>query len=66
MTSPEKPDDGTFQAEGDADKNSVQKPSIDDAVEKDISKAEQEAFDAFSRGDEEKLRKKYLLQRFWH
>ncbi|MDB5533441.1 MAG: transporter ATP-binding protein, partial [Hyphomicrobiales bacterium] len=66
MTSPEKPDDATFLAEGDADKNSVKKPSIDDAVEKDISKAEQEAFDAFSRGDEEKLRKKYLLQRFWH
>jgi len=66
MTSPEKPDDTPFQAEGDVDKNSVKKPSIDDAVEKDISPTEQEAFDAYVRGDEEKIRKKYLLQRFWH
>ena len=66
MTSPQKPDDTTFQAEGDVDKNSVKKPSIDDAVENDISKPEQAAFDAFARGDEEKLRKQYLLQRFWH
>ncbi len=66
MTSMEKPDDKPFQAEGDVDKNSVKKPSIDDAVEKDISKPEQEAFEAFTRGEEEKLRKKYLLQRFWH
>jgi putative ATP-binding cassette transporter len=66
MTFPDKPDDTPFQAEGDADQNGLKKPSIDDAVEKDISKEEQEAFEAFTRGDEEKLRKKYLLQRFWH
>ncbi len=66
MASSETPADDTFQAEGDVNTDSVKKPSIDDAVEKDISTDEQEGLDAFARGDEEKLRRRYLLQRFWH
>jgi putative ATP-binding cassette transporter len=72
MTSSEKsaPDnsgDKGFKAEGDTDNNEVKKPSIDDISEKEKeAETAEQALESFSRGDEEKLRKKYLLQRFWH
>ena len=58
-----------FRAEGDTDNaDFVIKPSIDDIDKPDkdqISEEQQKELDAFARGDTEKLRKKYLLQRFW-
>ncbi len=63
--SADKPGDKPFEAAGDTDTAEVPKPSIDDIPEKEAT-AETAALDAFARGDEENLRKKYLLQRFWH
>jgi putative ATP-binding cassette transporter len=66
MTIPEAHDDATFEAEGDFNTNDVNKTSIDDLPENiQIAEAEQ-ALDAAAHGDHEKLRKKYLLRRFWH
>jgi putative ATP-binding cassette transporter len=55
------------QTQGDANKQDV-KQSIDDIAEPEadgLSEEEQKELDAFARGDEEKLKKRYLLQRFW-
>jgi vitamin B12/bleomycin/antimicrobial peptide transport system ATP-binding/permease protein len=72
MTSPENsPDEKTpdFRAEGDTDNvEDVKKQSIDDIDKPDkdqVSEEQQKELDAFARGDTEKLRKKYLLHRFW-
>jgi putative ATP-binding cassette transporter len=67
MTSPDEPNiDASFEAEGDVNDNKVKKASIDDLPENiKIAEAEQ-ALDPAAKGDQEKLRKKYLLQRFWH
>ena len=66
MTLPEAHDDTAFEAEGDFNTNDVNKTSIDDLPENiQIAEAEQ-ALDAAAQGDHEKLRKKYLLRRFWH
>lgn len=72
MISPEKSADKkvpAFRAEGDADNDDdVNKRSIDDIDKPDkdqISEEQQKELDAFARGDTEKLRKKYLLHRFW-
>jgi len=72
MISPEKSADKkapAFRAEGDADNDDdVNKRSIDDIDKPDkdqISEEQQKELDAFARGDIEKLRKKYLLHRFW-
>jgi putative ATP-binding cassette transporter len=66
MTIPEAHDDATFEAEGDFNTKDVKKASIDDLPENiQIAEAEQ-ALDAAAQGDHEKLRKKYLLRRFWH
>ena len=58
-----------FRAEGDTDNDDdVNKRSIDDIDKPDkdqISEEQQKELDAFARGDTEKLRKKYLLHRFW-
>jgi putative ATP-binding cassette transporter len=61
MTPSIQPADDTFQAEGDSDNNDIKKKSIDDLPE-NIVIAEATA----APGEEEALRKKYLLQRFWH
>jgi putative ATP-binding cassette transporter len=72
MISPEKSADKkvpAFRAEGDTDNDDdVNKRSIDDIDKPDkdqISEEQQKELDAFARGDIEKLRKKYLLHRFW-
>lgn len=66
MTLPAAHDDTAFEAEGDFNTNDVKKGSIDDLPENiKIAEAEQ-ALDAAAHGDQEKLRKKYLLRRFWH
>lgn len=72
MISPEKSADKkvpAFRAEGDTDNDDdVNKRSIDDIDKPDkdqISEEQQKELDAFARGDTEKLRKKYLLHRFW-
>jgi putative ATP-binding cassette transporter len=72
MTSPENSADKNtpaFRAEGDTDNDDdVKKPSIDDIDKPDkdqVSEEQQTELDAFARGDTEKLRKKYLLHRFW-
>jgi putative ATP-binding cassette transporter len=66
MTIPEAHDNATFEAEGDFNTKDVKKASIDDLPENiQIAEAEQ-ALDAAAQGDHEKLRKKYLLRRFWH
>jgi putative ATP-binding cassette transporter len=72
MTSPEKSADNNasgFRAEGDTDTDDdVKKQSIDDIDKPDkdqTSEDQQKELDAFARGDTEKLRKKYLLHRFW-
>ena len=55
-----------FEAEGDFNTNRAKKGSIDDLPENiKIAEAEQ-SLDAAANVDHEKLRKKYLLQRFWH
>ena len=65
------PDEKTpdFRAEGDTDNvEDIKKQSIDDIDKPDkdqVSEEQQKELDAFARGDTEKLRKKYLLQRFW-
>jgi putative ATP-binding cassette transporter len=56
------------QTQGDANKEDDVKQSIDDIAEPEadgLSEEEQKELDAFARGDEEKLKKRYLLQRFW-
>jgi len=72
MISPENSADKkvlAFRAEGDTDNDDdVNKRSIDDIDKPDkdqISEEQQKELDAFARGDIEKLRKKYLLHRFW-
>ena len=59
-------DDPSFEAEGDVNTSDVQKTSIDDLPE-NIKIAEATAtVDVVAAADQEKLRKKYLLRRFWH
>ena len=55
-----------FRAEGDRHNDSGRRPSIDDMPEVDLaaSKARQ-ARDAAAGDEQEKLRRKYLLYRFW-
>ena len=66
MTSAETHDDPSFEAEGDVNTNDVKKASIDDLPE-NIQIAEATAkVDVVATADQEKLRKKYLLRRFWH
>ncbi len=66
MTSTEMRDDPSFEAEGDVNTSDVQKTSIDDLPE-NIKIAEATAtVDVVAAADQEKLRKKYLLRRFWH
>ena len=66
MTSAETHDDPSFEAEGDVNTNDAQKASIDDLPE-NIQIAEATAtVDVVATADQEKLRKKYLLRRFWH
>lgn len=72
MISPENSADNkvpAFRAEGDTDSDDdVNKRSIDDIDKPDkdqISEEQQKELDAFARGDTERLRKKYLLHRFW-
>lgn len=66
MTSTETRDDPSFEAEGDVNTGDVKKTSIDDLPE-NIKIAEAAAtVDVVAAADQEKLRKKYLLRRFWH
>ena len=66
MTSTETRDDPSFEAEGDVNTSDVKKASIDDLPE-NIKIAEATAtVDVVAVADQEKLRKKYLLRRFWH
>lgn len=66
MTSTETRDDPSFEAEGDVNTSDVRKTSIDDLPE-NIKIAEATATaDVVAAADREKLRKKYLLRRFWH
>jgi putative ATP-binding cassette transporter len=66
MTSTETRDDPSFEAEGDVNTSAVKKTSIDDLPE-NIKIAEATAtVDVVAAADQEKLRKKYLLLRFWH
>ncbi|MDB5578510.1 MAG: transporter ATP-binding protein [Bradyrhizobium sp.] len=66
MTSQDQPSEIPFQAEGDVNAEVEMKISIDDLPENiQIAEATQ-AVGASSAAEEEKLRKKYLLQRFWH
>jgi vitamin B12/bleomycin/antimicrobial peptide transport system ATP-binding/permease protein len=55
-----------FRAEGDRDNDNGRRPSIDDIPEIHlISDTERLTFDPDSTADKERLRKKYLLIRFW-
>ncbi|RDV03215.1 ABC transporter ATP-binding protein/permease [Undibacter mobilis] len=64
MTIEPKLDPATSEAE--AKSTDAPKPSIDDLPEEERLPGEAEALEAYSKGEEEKLRKRYLLQRFWH
>jgi len=65
-TPQEPPASASFEAEGDVNDGSVKKTSIDDLPENiKIAEAHQ-ALDGAAKGDQERLRKKYLLKRFWH
>ncbi|HEY0300924.1 MAG TPA: hypothetical protein VGC36_06315, partial [Rhizomicrobium sp.] len=66
MTSSEAHNDRKFEAEGDVNTDEAKKKSIDDLPE-NIQIAEATAtVDVVAAADQEKLRKKYLLRRFWH
>ena len=55
-----------FRAEGDSDKDSDQRRSIDDLPEVDLALGiARQARDASAGDEHEKLRRKYLLVRFW-
>jgi putative ATP-binding cassette transporter len=66
MTSSSEPNDAAFKAEGDSNTGEVKKPSIDDLPENILIAEAEQSLDGSSPEDEEALRKKYLLQRFWH
>ena len=66
MTSPEAPHAPVFEAEGDENSADVKKASIDDLPENIKIAEATENVDRVAAADQEKLRKKYLLQRFWH
>lgn len=58
--------DITFVAEGDGNTDDVKKASIDDLPENIQIAEAAHSVDQVALADQEKLRKKYLLQRFWH
>jgi putative ATP-binding cassette transporter len=66
MMTLDEPSEVPFRAEGDTNNDGIKKPSIDDLRENIlIAEATQENEDS-NGADKEQLRKKYLLQRFWH
>jgi putative ATP-binding cassette transporter len=64
MTSSTDKPDPEFQAEGDS--GEVKKPSIDDLPENILIAEAEQSLDDAEHEDAEALRKRYLLQRFWH
>ncbi|MDO9412024.1 MAG: ABC transporter ATP-binding protein/permease [Pseudolabrys sp.] len=65
---PDVPEDPEFVAEGDGDSptDTQKKESIDDLPENIQIAEATSAVDEAAQADQEKLRKKYLLKRFWH
>jgi putative ATP-binding cassette transporter len=58
--------DPAFQAEGDGKTGEIKKPSIDDLPENILIAEAEQSLDPAGHDEAEALRKRYLLQRFWH